>query len=415
MIKRFKIPSIEQVLGIFLLFPFIGFINGTDVQPTFVLLTLFYIVLKFLKLKLSESFVATLLIIGAHFLVRHIFEIDILTSRYFLTSILSFLTPLVVYIFIYNNKNVIDLKLVTIALIVYTIIGLIHFYDPWLLSSLVSRSDDSINMIMNSGRGVRSLTNEPSHLGKILISLNLLIIYFLYKRREFALIAISTFIIFLLTVILSQSAYMIGMHFFLLLSTVTICNWKVFLKYSIFVCLILTTLILFIDFETIEGRRVYSIIGIMYNNPESLMDFGAFKRAVNIPVSIDSAIHYGFLGAGGSEEKFISTIDTPIGDYTYVVSNRNVGGFIEYLLRYGLLSIPFYAFLTYLLFISYLNIWRLHHTYPFFPLLYIMFITIFIMQDGSTVNPLTWAVVLVIFIDAKNLVKRTEIKSLHDI
>lgn len=390
---------LKILLIVFLFFPFVGVIPGIDVQPLFFLYgSSLLTFLSLFKIKVPRKALITLITLFTLFFLRFFFELEHLNFRYISTYLISISTPFLIYTFIINDFLVINKRVVFYVLAIYLSIGAIQLYEPDFLAWLVSRSVDQVQTLVRSGRGVRSLASEPSNFGKLITGLNILLIFFFLRDGKKSSIQNSinvSFLLVFLNAILAQSAYSVGFHLiFIFIYMLCLRKAKYLFWYGGFLG------ILFIGYEILLyglESRLIKIFSALFNNPEFLMQQGAFKRLMNVPISIKNISFYGFLGAGNNPSTYYSSIYVIIGEYKYLASNRNLGGFIEYFLKFGLFSTPFYMVYTVILYrISRVKTFINNRKYNIGIFLSLA-LFIYSFQDGSPVNPITWFMILYIY------------------
>lgn len=384
-------------------FPYIGFLQGIDIQPFFIFVLFFFLLFNFKNIKCDSYFIIFFFsysVIELFFIISYP-EISYVINRLFFVCVL-----IIVYLFVYNFYNYFKLKHIIWFGFIYISVGFIQLYDPYFATDLVSRSVDNIDNLISSGRGVRSLTGEPSHFGKIIIILNLCYIVFYFKnncllinKKEIYNITFFTTSLLTINLLLSQSAYMLLIHLFLILLFIFSFNKK---AVSYFLILLLIIAISqFSNFSLFDGGRLSFLFDLVISEPQLLMEQGAFKRLLNIPISIHSLQNYGVFGAGGSKEVFDAKIWTPLGYYNYISASKSFGGVVELVLIHGLFSLFFLFNYFYWLFrISKIKLILNGNKVNFgFFIAFGVFILSF--QDGSINNPIIWFMVFYFYIFSK--------------
>lgn len=382
-----RILRITTLLLIF--FPFIGFFPGTDVQPFYLLLSIIFLISISNKILLNQKdlflIISSLLLI----IIRGTLISDVEIHFVSLAKLLfSLLTPVTIFLLVknrvFNIGNTYPILIFSLGVII--VVGFIQLFSPDFLTFLVSRSEDSIERLINSGRGVRSLFPEPSSFGKQLILSNILLIFNSSKFRDKHNFLFSLILLFC-NLLLVRSAYSFAFHFILVLFYFV--KPKYLFKFFLTIITILSFYFLAgSGFEPIiRTSRIFKIFNALLIEPEILMNQGAFKRLINIPITLNNLFnHYGILGSYGIEQNYYSSISTPIGEYRYTASNRNLGGIIEYLLLYGIFSIPWIIWIFYKVLVP-LNKKKS---------LLILYTLFLILQDGSTSNPFSWFTIFLI-------------------
>ncbi|MFA0372518.1 hypothetical protein AB4511_23255, partial [Vibrio sp. 10N.222.54.F6] len=288
-----------------------------------------------------------------------------------------------IYVLIKCFNFVISSKLVKIVFVIYASVGIIQFIYPEFLSFLVTRSVDAALSFASSGRGVRSLTAEPAQLGKVFTIIS--VIYFLVvkvdnkdsNRKVFCWLTIML----LATLLISRSAYAIAIHsfiYYILVSLLSKRYFGVLTVISVFSMVFLSTAFFIIAQNYMDVRSV-KIIYSLFNNPEFILSQGAFRRVINIPITFDLLNYYGFWGAGNIDKVINGWIPTPIGTYFYTMTNRAYGGYFEWLLKFGVLGLPFVLTIFYFCTAS---------MSKFKGKRVALIIAIVIFQDGTPVLPL---------------------------
>ena len=133
------------------------------------------------------------------------------------------------------------------------------------------------------------------------------------------------------------------------------------------------------------------------------MGQGAIKRLFNVPITLNNLFYFDWYGAGANPASSISSIPTPLGTFEYPVRSRGYGGYIEYLLKFGILSLPIMAILFYWLNEIRKIVIRIDGK-PYY-LGYFFSITLFILtfQDGSPANPLSIFLLIYIYLKGNHL------------
>lgn len=344
------VKFISKLALLLVLFPFVGFFSGVDVQPLAFLLCFFLLIVASSKVRLNSTFILVSLYISVVCCSYFIFY----NSYMFLIKEVFFISSfIVIWLLVKNKLLIINEKDVTYALVVYTLVAIIQVFYPEFLSFLVTRSTEQIQMAIDSGRGVRSLTGEPSHLGRMFIIFNLFYFYFysieVDNRRSDKEIILISFILLVFSLILARSVYMLAIHIFIIGIFVLLVKprWLLLIASAFMVLSYITYL--FLD----ESNRISYLLQIFLSEPEFLMNQGAFKRLVNVPIIFNNFSVTGFLGAGDSKEYFPMILNTPIGEYHYFGSARNFGGGFELLLKYGVFSFPLIVFILFSLLCSF--------------------------------------------------------------
>tara|TARA_B110000211_G_scaffold206965_1_gene242424 strand:- start:3179 stop:4402 length:1224 start_codon:yes stop_codon:yes gene_type:complete len=376
-----------------LLFPYVGWFSGIDTQPLFILFSSVFIILNISNVSKNP--------LNIWFLISCIFcFLSIIISQLVYLESFDFIyliTYVVVVITIFNIKLLLDLgeievnkNHIYIALLVYVLVGFIQSFIPDFLAFMVSRSIESVYTFAETGRGVRSLSAEPATLGKLFnyFYVLLIVMYFKSGNISFNKISSLTILFLIIHVLIPRSAYALMTFLIIAMSLFAVIKVRYFILTSLL--LFLTFSIFYSSTEVTSGGRIITLIHNLIHNPELLLEQGAMRRLLNIPISLYNLGYYGFVGSGSSASTWITSMPTPIGDLNYLVHSRNLGGFIEFILVLGVLSLPFVSIYSYYFFsifkvkskiadnTIYLGIW-----------LFIVFFLL-ILQDGAVTLPLAW-------------------------
>lgn len=400
-----KCQTLLQFSFLPIFFPYIGFFPGIDVQPIF----LFVLAIAFVFLAIrSVSVSAILLFVSAivWFLLFVFFRLSDFNARFFLSYIFVFCSIFLLYSVIRRSDGVVSEALVFGVIFVYVLVAIVQLYfDPTFMAGLVHRSEEAVFSYVESGRGVRSLAGEPSHFGKVFSFLNVLLIYIsLAKshetgsnwRRDIFWISV---LLLIANGFLSRSAYAFLIHLCIIFFFFAI----VFrLRYFFYLFLVAVSFTLVIYFSGImDGSRIQNIIVLALKNPSLLLEQGAMRRVLNIPISLNNLSGFGIFGSAGSDDRFQTSLWTPIGPLEYEGHSRNIGGLVEVVLRFGVFCVPFLIFGMWLL----IRCWFLKlivangeviHFGPFF----IFCFFILMVQDGPITLPLGWFVFMMIYMNA---------------
>lgn len=360
------------LLSIF--FPFIGFIPGIDTQPTFLLINFFLLfTTKIRNQAIIITFFLTLLIC-----IRILFEIDLINNKYTATYIVMVGNIFfMINLFLRNKFKSLDNRILITFLGIYIVVALVQYFYPNFLTFLTPRGSLNSEILLSSGRGLKSLTNEPSHFGKIIVIFNILF-FIINKNLKFK----YSILLFLINAIIPQSLYYLFVHILVIL----------LLYFNIkYISIIAFFFFLFINYYTkiiSDSSRMYFIISTLLDNSSLIMQQGAFARLYNIPITINNFVkNFELLGFGNASNFFYTKIQTFFGEYNYVAQNRNLGGYIEFLLKMGIMSLPFYFLYIYTLTKPLFKNFRLNFKIA----LCILILTI---NDGSLVNQLTLFLIL---------------------
>jgi len=333
--------TLVRICIFFVYFQFLGVVPGLDLQPNafvfMVLFLLFFFEGFSVNLSVLIILLASLLLISIRIIVfDKAWNLSYL-SVYF-SSILGYLFFWIIYP---KSKIGLSTKVIIIVFFIYLVVGIVQFYQPGFMTWLVQRSTGDALTYSATGRGVRSLASEPAALGKVFSTLNVLFVLSLFIRgkvRRYELLLYSV-VFFMATLLVSRSAYAIGIHLFLLLLLFFLFSKKSFFLIVLFSAVVIPFFLSWTPTTLDEVRSVHLFLSL-WNNPEFLLNQGAMRRVMNIPISLNNLKYYGFLGSGNSAESFYTSLWTPFGSLNHQTASRNYGGFIEFLARFGVFSIP---------------------------------------------------------------------------
>lgn len=383
-----KIKSlVEKSTLALIFFPFVGIIPGIDVQP-FALLALLFFCFFFVKSYTYQSVIVLVVCIASMFMVS-LFHIDSFTKAH-AVYIASIATIFFIYSAIKSGNFVISNRFVKNVILVYLSIGVIQIFIPDFLEFLTSRQNSKL--LSESGRGVKSLTPEPSVFGTLLIFLNLLYLYTYIEERgrvvtgtQLLILSIVSFNLLAFSVLLIQSFF----AFFLHLLTLSILFFFIRKRYFILLFLVCIFLFALVSTMSLGSGRFFVILDIVMNNPDFLLKQGAMARLLNIPISIIASLQNGILGVGFDAS---NTVDISLFNdaYKMAVVDRNLGGFIEFFLKLGFASIPlflilflvFYKLAGYKVFINNRSV--------NLGLGIVFSLAIIIINNGTMVSPIIW-------------------------
>jgi len=392
---------IDFFLTFAIFFPYIGFVNNIDIQPNFFFLGIIFLFVALIisRIKVNANVFYVYIIIFLFIIIRFSLELELLDYKYISTYIIAITTPFLLHIVLHNNLIYISEKKLTFILLIYILVGIIQLIHPMFLTGLVSRSEDAIMMLVSSGRGVRSLTAEPARFGEILLILNILFVYLIMNREsddgKIKHSIIITIILLLCNILISQSSYSVFLH-----TISTIVLFIVLKKFYIIALLSAPLMLIIPTLLSGDNYRIYIIFHSLLSDTDYLLQQGAFMRLMNVPISLNNLTYYGIFGSGNSNSEYYSSIYTFIGNYHYIVSNRNHGGVIEYLLKFGVLSFPIFIIYIYIMKnILKLN-YKLGNKHIRMGIFFCISLLIVSLQDGSPANPLMWFSLIFIFINS---------------
>ncbi len=261
------------------LFPFVNFnITNFDTQPFTFLLGLVGLFLSYLSLEINKSFRASfILVLIALFVSAFVLQ----GQTYYLIrgffNYISFFFYLFIFAFLFKKK-LINEKLIIFSNYLYIFFGLVQIVSPGIIEIFVK---PRINYLFFTGRGLTSLTPEPSHFGVILILLSMLV--FINSgfdfRKNIRLYVLNLFSIFFLS--RSSSILLI---LIINLTFIFIFNIHKFLKFKYLKYFLLGLLFLFIGiFYTMNfDTRTSRILGFL--------NFQNFRDSIFYLINIDGSI-----------------------------------------------------------------------------------------------------------------------------
>ncbi|WP_345843820.1 hypothetical protein [Shewanella algae] len=398
---------ISSILLLCIFFPFLGVIQGIDIQPNFlivgsVFLPLFVFVNR-LSLKVITIYVFMLYLIFLHYFIFY----DLLSLKYFITYVGTFLTAFLMYVYFNANTLNISKSGILTLIFIYLFIGMLQKVYPTFLLELVSRSAEAGESLSETGRGVRSITVEPAALGKIITTFNLLYLSIYLRQYDYSKFyaIFFSFILLVFNALIPMSLYALAIHCVSFIILVFILDKRyVFLIFFIFVSVFV---VLYFNYEYIEDYRIIRLVVAVFNSPDFILQQGAIRRLFNIPISVNNLYYYGWLGSSNSSEMFLTSFYTPIGYFYYEMASKANGGFVELILRFGILSIPFLFFYAYVLSkITSYKILNQNGREIRIGVYYAATVFLLTFQDSSTVSPVAWFLVFhFYFISKKNNVR----------
>jgi len=332
-------------------FPFVGFVPNMDLQPLFYVSALLFLSLFFLKLKVDLYFIVLLSMSLFSITLQFVFWEENADFKYFVTYLMTLFAIFFFYVCLKDSGHVfLSSSVILTSFFVYTSVGAVQLFYPDFLASAVTRSVDATFSYAETGRGVRSLTGEPSSLGKMFSLLNALYVLHLVWHKKVvkpSKLLVISFSFLLMSTLISRSAYAVIVHFFLIMIL-----WFLISRKSFFVFSVIGSVILFSAFaavlsflDELRDIRIANIIWLLINEPQAILSQGAMRRVLNVPITFNNLAHFGWAGAGNSQEVFFASLWTPLGRLDYLGHSRNIGGFVEFALRFGIFSVP--AFILY--------------------------------------------------------------------
>jgi hypothetical protein len=394
----------DSLIALAVLFPYVGIVPGIDTQPNFALVASVAVFLMLL-LRQNQGVGRTALLLFSMLLLlvaaRLLFGENAAHGRYVATYVLALVVPFLMWYLVWRGNVVAAVRrLIWFAISMYAGVGIIQLLIlPEFLGFMVTRSGADVETITNSGRGVRSLASEPAALGIIFSYINVLYVYcslwpnFNFKRARKA--SFMSLILFGATLLISQSAYAVAIHFILLV-IFFLCVDRRALFYTA-TLLSLVSIPLFLS-EWLEGRRLL-IIGKAFFSLDFnyLMSQGAFARLMNVPMSIHGGLAMFPMGFGNSDVTVHGSFKIFGSEYAYEIGNRNLGGLVEWFLRFGVIGLMILGLYFYALWrIAKMRSWGdgLSVRLGIFLSLAVFLLTFFY---GSTTNPMAWFTFFLIF------------------
>jgi len=400
----------HKLFGVLLLytifFQAVGIFPNSDTQPNFIILSCFSLI--FYNKSLTFSYVNLLAFIGCYFclVLAFLLQAEYLTLKYILTYTVSLLSFLLIFVLVKNERLNLSSEFLLTVTAIYAFVGFVQFFIPDFFSFLVTRSVDAAFSFAESGRGVRSLTGEPAHLGKVFTILNVLFLFSMwsggtFRSRPNQLILVSILFIFV-NLVISRSFYSVVVHGLIFLVFICLVNKRLFIYLSV-VSFFTFGLILSLVNNVYGDIRFVRILDLLLNNPSLLLEQGAARRVFNIPLSINNLTYFDWYGAGSNPKSFIAELQTPVGPLYYPGFNRAYGGLVEFLLKFGFFSIPIFWIYFLLLF----RISRIRGSIKgknvAIGLFFAISIFILTVQDGAMAKPLPMFLLAYIYVNRSYL------------
>lgn len=337
---------ISFILLITIFFQSVGAIKGIDTQPNFILGFLIFLPLLLTRLRCPTFFLIIFLICIISLFLGFAAHIDNITFKFSITYTASICILFIIFLLFYNGYLYITTRFLLGVLAIYLVVGVTQFFIPDFMSFLVTRSVDAALSFSESGRGVRSLTGEPAHLGKIITIISVLYVLEVFRmngmkvnRQQTKNLILISMLFLLCNALVARSFYATFNHF-LLFSLLCIILRPLFTFTTLSLIAGLFFLWLYSLFLSGSDVRIIRIFGLLIENPQVLLEFGAFRRVLNIPLTFNNLAYFGIYGAGNSDFQTVVSYPTPLGELSYMLFNRLYGGVIEFLLKFGLFSIP---------------------------------------------------------------------------
>jgi len=337
---------INQILLITIFFQSVGLIKGIDTQPNFILTFLLFLPLLLVRIKLPLPLLIAFVICIISLLLGLLYHAESIDVKFSLTYVASICSLFAIFILYYNGYISINTKFLLSVLFVYLSVGVIQLFIPDFMSFLVTRSVDAALSFSESGRGVRSLTGEPAHLGKIITIISALYVLEVFRinnmsinsRQVSQLILVSMFFL-LCNALVARSFYSTFNHF-LLFFILCLTLKPLFTVTTLSLTFGVTLVWIYSLYIGGSDVRIIKIFGLFIEKPQVLLDFGAFRRVLNVPLTFNNLTHFGLFGAGNSDYTIFVSYSTPLGNLDYMLFNRLYGGVTEFLLKFGVFSLP---------------------------------------------------------------------------
>ena len=370
-------------------FPYVGFIQGIDVQPLFVVpVTLAVLMLKNRK----WPNILNLIVLSYIPIFGYLF-ISVLLGKEDFAFLLSYaLCFFVILLFgIFHASFRLDISRVVWGVVfVYVAVAFVQMYvDPYFLAGIKSRSVDMIGLLIDSGRGVSSLASEPSKFAKVLLYCNI----FLYvggvalEERRAARIRIIfiSLVLLLLNIWLSRSLHYCAIHFAFVLF-IAFGLSKIISIFVLSAFVFMAALLMEHREYLHELGRLGKLLDSFLVDPHSIAEQGAFKRLANPLLSLIVFLDNPF-GVGASlHEGKVYYLKIGSLEYPFFFVSRVLGGMVEFLVKFGFLAIFFILNLFFIFYMAAFYEWRRTGS-----LVAVPFVFIAAFFDGSVVDPYAWS------------------------
>ena len=199
---------IFRILLILLLFPYVGFVQGVDIQPiagiVSVLIATFKLLIKRKIPRILGVFVFTIVSVLVSALIS--LYLKGIPHSSFVNMLFHLLMICSLFILKEELIPLLTLRFVWLVVTIYICVGLLQiFIDESILSGMVYRGYQSLS---DTGRGVRSLASEPSTLGYTLALLNGLVLL-RNKQDKRSTVFLVSLSFLLMNALISRSAWAI--------------------------------------------------------------------------------------------------------------------------------------------------------------------------------------------------------------
>ena len=331
------------VLILPLFYPYIGFIDGIDTQPFFLLPLLVLLALCGVSggaVRRTDAIAVAVLVCLA--MIGGLFHFPEGWPRvpfFYVAALMVWLS----FSYLSSAAVLVVLSPTFIAMVslTYIFVGLLQLlFENSFAAGFVSRPVEQVTQLVESGRGVRSLTPEPSQLARLLLQLNLLFVAYgtLVARHRLAIrsLVVGSALLLFASVFVAQSLYGATVHLTCFLVLLMVLRQWIILLLS--VCTIPIAVLLAIWLVDVIGDvRFLYLMQLLAAEPAQIFEFGAIRRLLNIPLSIAGGFQHGCLGAeAGAEAVAIEVSD----DRHILVGSKLFGGVFEHVLVFGVFGVP---------------------------------------------------------------------------
>lgn len=338
---------------IVLSFPFIGLPGASfDTQPWAYIVSV--LLMGFLiggRKLLVPRFIQKYIILSLLFLgIKIAFDALLVHEGYVFSSttlfrqIFSYTSIIVIFLAVYNYGRKPNRSLFYFVFVVWFFSGVLQIIVPDIFSSILPRVSTS------DTRGVTGLASEPTHYARQLALLLVLAVYLFYKRvlTRFDLLFVTYMVVFN---VLFVAKSFTGLAF--IGPIVITVAWVLYPRLR--AVLIPFTIVLVIGFfyaafQFMPGSRLVQLTVLLFQDPESLSNFGAYRRITNVPTSLYVGfVQYSGWGLGFGRE--FSHIPSTYSQSAFSSLSVNPhGGVLGIVHLAGVLGIPWILFWVHLLF-----------------------------------------------------------------
>jgi hypothetical protein len=345
-----KLSSIQAIFILPIFFPYIGFLSGFDVQPIWLVCLAFVAIACLMQNKLSvlkeisivlASYSAILIafqVFAAHSASESLDPVVIVH----LTLLIALTIACSVRSYLYKA---ITPKLILVAWLLYVIVAFVQmFVYPQFLAFLVDRDVGQIDLLIESGRGVRSLAPEPSQFSNTVLNLNLFFLVafvsrYGYEQKSSSRVLCVSIAMWISSIVFAQSLYSASMYSLFLVSLLfslrkSLGTLGVILP-SALICFFLSIVSTFF-----ASSRLWRVGSEAIGEVGSIFQYGAANKLLNLPVSILAMLDSGGLGIVLGGDSFVSILG-----HSFIVKGRIHGGLVEFILFYGVFFLPLLVYL----------------------------------------------------------------------